>query len=160
MKLPNTLILDKKQAALGFTMLEVLIVVGLLAIFAGMGLVYSFDSYRGEIFRGEYTNVASVVARARNRAINNFNESGHGVTITGTEYRLYPTATYNAADPSTYESFPRNANVTMSGDSEIIFEQLTGNSICGSVTCSKTVGISYGTLSNAVLINEVGGIDW
>ncbi len=144
----------------GFTLIEVLVVLGMMAIFATMGLVFSFDSYRGYLFRSEYTTTVNLLAKARNRAINNFNESNHGVAILDGEYRLFKTSDYDPSDSDTYESFPRNNELTFDGPEEIIFEQLSGNLIeCdGEDPCTYTFG--YGLKTKSITINDMGGITW
>lgn len=144
----------------GFTLIEVLVVLGMLAIFATMGLVFSFDSYRGYLFRSEYTTTVNLLAKARNRAINNFNESNHGIAILDGEYRLFNTNEYDAGDPDTYEFFPRNNALTFDGPEEIIFQQLTGNlaSCDGEDPCTYTFG--YGLKTKSITINDMGGITW
>lgn len=158
MKLHSTSIHVKTQQ-FGFTLMEVLVVLGLLSIFATMGLAFSFDSYRGYVFRGEYTTAVNLLARARNRAINNFNESNHGVAITPTEYRLYATAIYNPNDDTTYESYPRGRAVSIP-NIDIIFEELTGNSICGSTPCEHSLTFGYNAQTKTITVNEAGGIMW
>lgn len=144
----------------GFTMIEILVVLGMLAIFATMGLVISFDSYRGYLFRSEYTTTVNLLTKARNRAINNFNESNHGVAILDGEYRIFNTDEYDSDDDSTYDSYSRNNALIFTGPTEIIFQQLTGNlaSCDGEDPCTYTFG--YGLKTKSITINEVGGITW
>jgi len=160
-------ILEKRGNAnliAGFTLIEVLIVLGMLAIFATMGLVFSFDSYRGYLFRSEYTTTVNLLAKARNRAINNFNESCHGVAILAGEYRIFRSATCDTDNIDSFESFPRNNALTLTGPEEIMFDQLTGNlAWCEGVVdeddiCSLTFG--YGLKTKNVDINYYGGITW
>lgn len=142
----------------GFTLIEILVVIGLLAVFASMGLSFSFDSYRGYLFRSEYTSAVNLLAQARNRAINNFNESSHGVLILDGEYRLFQ-APYED-DESTFQSFSRNNELTLTGPTEIIFEQVSGEleTLCDGGPCTITFG--YGLKTKSITINEVGGIIW
>jgi prepilin-type N-terminal cleavage/methylation domain-containing protein len=149
----------------GFTLIEVLIVLGMVAIFATMGLVFSFDSYRGYLFRSEYTTTVNLLAKARNRAINNFNESNHAVSILDGEYRLYKIDGYDPGDSATYESFPRNNALTFEGPEEIIFEQLSGNlAECededGNPIDPCTYTFGYGLKTKSITINDMGGITW
>jgi len=144
----------------GFTLIEVLIVIGMLAIIATMGLVFSFDSYRSYLFRSEYTTTVNLLAKARNRAINNFNESNHGIAFLDDEYRIFKTIDYNPNDNATYESFPRNQSLSFTGPKEVTFEQLSGNltSCDGINPCTYT--FSQDLKTKSININEAGGIIW
>jgi prepilin-type N-terminal cleavage/methylation domain-containing protein len=146
----------------GFTLMEVIVVIGLLAVFAVMGLSYSFDSYRGYLFRSEYTSFVNMLAKARNQALNNFNESCHGITILADEYRIFKTDECNLNDVDDYKGFPRNSSLTFDGPDTIMFDQLTGNLNSGSCDgddpCTITFG--YGLRTKSVEINRFGGIAW
>jgi prepilin-type N-terminal cleavage/methylation domain-containing protein len=144
----------------GFTLIEIIVVLGIFSILAAAGLAFSFDSYRGYLFQSEYTSTVNLLAKARNRAINNFNESDHTVEILSGEYRLYAADEYSASNPSTYLSLPRNNELSFSGPSEITFKQLSGDldpTSCGG-PCTITLG--YGLQTKTITVNEVGGIIW
>jgi prepilin-type N-terminal cleavage/methylation domain-containing protein len=144
----------------GFTLIEIIVVLGIFSILAAAGLAFSFDSYRGYLFQGEYTSVINLLSKARNRAINNFNESDHALEILSGEYRLYATDEYNASNPATYLSLPRNNELTFSGPNKVVFKQLSGDlSSCDSVDpCKITFGYGFQTMN--ITINNVGGIIW
>lgn len=142
----------------GFTLIEVMIVMGILAVIISSGLAFSFDSYRGYLFRSEYTSAINMLAKARNRALNNFNESAHAFSIEPNEYRIYAVDEYDDDDASTYEAFPRNPSLAItSAESTFEFEQLSGNS----ATCSPspcTITFSNGLVVKTITINRAGGI--
>ena len=121
--------------------------------------MFSFSSYQGYIFHGEYVTTVNLLAKARNYAINNFNESDHGVRVEPNEYILFIGDTYNASDP-TNKSYPRNTSLQFAGAEEIVFEQMSGSlkSCDGVSPCTMTFG--YSGRSKTLTINEVGGIDW
>lgn len=145
----------------GFTLMEIIVVLGLLSLFAVMGLVFSFDSYRGYFFRSEYTMFVNLLEKARNRAANNFNESGHGVAVLDSEYRLFRNDIYDPDDDTTYESYPKNSSITFGGPTDIRFFQLSGNidSCDGDpAPCEFTFG--YANKTKEITINAQGGITW
>lgn len=147
---------------------------GILAIIAGMGLSFSFDSYRGYLFRAEYTGVTHVIAKARNHSVNNYNESPHGVYFdqANNQYVYFVGDTYNSADPQN-EIYPQNPAFTIDGptglgnDFTIVFEQLSGGVDDAHSDCDGTPSdeclITFsggGVRVQTVEINESGGIIW
>jgi len=147
----------------GFTLIEVMIVIGIFAVIVGSGMVFSFDSYRGYLFRSEYTGVAHIISKARNQAVNNFSEDQHGVYFDDVnhKYVLFIGDAYDE-DDGRNEDFPMSEAFNIDGITTIVFEQLTGNvdsgnSICDDSPCEITFdggGVRVRTLT----INEVGGI--
>ena len=155
MKSPNIFNVNTR----GFTLIEILVVLGILAVIAGSGLAFTLDSYRGYLFRSEYTTVTHMLAKARSRAINNFNESAHGLKILGDQYVLFVGGDYATSDSDLQEIFPRNTALSVAGEDEIVFEQLTGNANdCDSPSCTITFG--YGASVKNITINAQGGIIW
>jgi prepilin-type N-terminal cleavage/methylation domain-containing protein len=148
------------MSARGFTLIELIVVLGIFSILAAAGLAFSFDSYRGYLFQSEYTSTVNLLAKARNRAINNFNESDHAIEVLSGEYRLYATDEYSASDPSTYLSLPRNNELTFTGPTKVVFAQLSGDlASCDSKDpCEITFG--YGLRTMKITVNDVGGIIW
>ena len=90
--------------ARGFTLLEVLVVMGLLIVVAGFGLIVSFDDYRGFNFRNERDIIVNVIQKARGQAINNMcygagctDGKPHGVYFgTAGKYIIFQGASYDA----------------------------------------------------------------
>ena len=112
----------------GFSLIEILIVMGLLAIIAGFGLVVSLDSYRSYNFRSEQNLIISLLQKARNQSINNINEKPHGLHIdqAAKTYTLFQGANYAHRDTAEDIIFQGNDNYQLAGLSEIIFTQLSG----------------------------------
>src|SRR5439155_93802 len=63
----------------GFTLIEIMIAVGILAIIATLGLFVSFDFYKGYAFRSEKSIVVSTLQKARDESLSNINQTRHGV---------------------------------------------------------------------------------
>ena len=79
MKLPSTSNPNK-----GFTLIEVLIAIGIIFFLGGMGLFLSMDFYRTFSFRSDNNTVVSILHKARMQALSNIdlNDAGgkdHGV---------------------------------------------------------------------------------
>ena len=79
----------------GFTMIEILVVIGLFAIAGGFALWVSMESYRGSSFFADRDMFVAVLQRARAEAVNNVclgagctDGKPHGVHIQSDAYIL------------------------------------------------------------------------
>ena len=89
----------------GFSMLEMLVVVGMFFLLAGFGLVVNMDAYRSTDFRSERDLFVALLQRARSQSMSNMCagsvcEDGlpHGVHIEADRYVAFQGGVYNAAD--------------------------------------------------------------
>src|SRR3989339_112068 len=80
----------------GFTLLEVMIVVAILAIIMGVTMSSGFGFYNNQSLIGERDGLVSLLRHARGRAMNNMNQSSHGVYISTStnQYILFQGASY------------------------------------------------------------------
>src|SRR5437870_6082014 len=121
----------------GMTLIEIMVAIAILGIILSLGLIISFDSYRGYSFRSESSVVVSILERARSRALNNFYQSPHGVCYDSTNknYVLFRGSSFGSAVAQ--ETTPANPSVTISPSSAasffcssnqgIVFSQITGD---------------------------------
>lgn len=123
MNLPKAYILNKGG---GFTLIEVAIVMAIFGFLVAMGLFFDFSLYRGSSFHSDVDIFASVLQRSRARAINNVNESKHGVFIDSDKYVLFQGASYGSK-PAFDQPILRNPGLNFNGPSEIIFDQISGD---------------------------------
>jgi len=156
MKLPNTYNHNNNR---GFTLIEIIVVIGIFSVLAGAGLVFSYDSYRGYLFRSEYGNIAHVITKARNLSANNFHESPHGVHFDTDTYTLFVGDSYASRDSALDIPFERNTAVHLDGPEDVVFEQLSGNlADCSDTPC--TLSFSFGSYDKDITISEIGAISW
>jgi prepilin-type N-terminal cleavage/methylation domain-containing protein len=119
----------------GFTLIEVVIVIGLIVIIAAFTLVVSLDDYRGYGFRNERDVVVAVLQKARSQAINNmcFGDSctdgvPHGVYFgTPGKYVIFQGAGYNPTDEWNEVIVAENNAVSVSGMDRVTFDRLSGD---------------------------------
>lgn len=152
-----------RKSGAGFTLMEVIVVIGIMTLVLAAGLAYSFDAYRGYLFRSEYKNVQHIIAQARNRAVNNFYESQHGVEFLADKYVLFIGNTYDEDDDRN-EEFPKSQAFSIIGVDAIVFEQLSGAvdtaaSSCDDSPCAITFD-GGGVRVQTITINDAGGIIW
>lgn len=164
MKLLNILIHNSfvqrgfAQQNRAFTLIEILVVIGLFALIASIGMSFSQDSYRAYLFRSEYGIFNQLLSKARNHAASNFDQSAHGVHIENDSYTLFVGDAYSVSDPDNIV-IPRSSSVSVSGATDVVFEQLSGNlKTCDATPCE--IVFSYGGRGASTKINEVGGITW
>jgi Tfp pilus assembly protein FimT len=147
--------LRKTSEDKGFTLVEIIIVVAVLMVIAGLGLIFGIDFYRNYIIDTERNTVLSVLQKARSRSQNNINQSAHGVCFQSNNYVVFQGDSYALRNPAYDQTIPKNPVINASGLSEVVFKQLNGD--------SQTVGniiLNNGRRSAIILINNEGKIDW
>jgi len=154
----------KKRAGLsngkngaGFTLTEILVVMGLLAIFASFSMFISMDFYRSFSFRAEKNIAVSVLMKARSKALANVGEKTHGVHFESNKYVLFQGTPYDPGDSNNEDIFI-NPTVSTSGLIEVTFDQLTGRTTL--TPPATTLTIISGVKSVVITINEEGRIEW
>lgn len=139
----------------GFTLVEITIVLAIMAGLATIGLIVGVDSYSRYNFHSEKDTVVSMLQKARSAAINNIGESWHGVYF-GDSANIILFQGQGATKDYTHRNLAfdfkieKSTVVSYSGTSEIVFDQLSGNTSSGTVTIN----------SANITINNEGGIDW
>lgn len=140
----------------GFSIIEIMIVLGIFSLIMGTGLFISTNSFENHYFISEEKLTASLLRAARSRALNNFNQSPHGLLISNNEFILFEGNNFNPENNDN-ENFPRNKSVEITSDFEnendetiVVFENLTGRASPdeGSIflknkTSSSTIRIFY-----------------
>lgn len=138
----------------GFTLIEMLIVIGIMAIIASAGIPVVLNLYRDYRMNSEVRLLSSVLERARDKAMNNFNGSAHGVFIGSDNYVIFEGDDYETRNTSQDLIVPRAGAIAISGASELVFEQLSGR------TSSTTLILNDGINQNFIYINEEGKIHY
>lgn len=154
----------RSASARGLTLIEVLIVMGLLVILGGVSLVVSMDMYRGAGFYSERDLVVSVLQHARSLAVNNTcrgtgctNGLPHGVHIQGDSYTLFQGPTYNVGDPTNAVYVANQAFAKSPSTLDIVFSQLSGTTTCGGCALTVTDNAGY---TSVITVTADGQITW
>ncbi len=141
----------------GFTLIEVLIVLGILAIVVAFSLVASTSDYEASAFRAERTALLTLLETARADALNNVDETSHGLYITGSGYTLFEGASYATRDASRDQSVPASYAATVTGGtSEVVFAQLSAESSDTTITLTDP----NRHLAYTITVNKEGGVSW
>lgn len=159
----------------GFTLVEVLIVIGLLIMVFAFGLFISFDFYRSYSFYAESDVIVSILQKARNQSLNNINQARHGVyfdissddlkyVIFECDSENHPQCTdYNERDESKDLVIESSYGMSITPESSfsVVFEQLSGS--CASPNCLSDpliITLSDGRREYEITINNEGAISW
>lgn len=146
----------------GFTLIEMLIVIGLLAMISAVPIFMNVNNYRGEAFRAEQNALGVALQTARANAFNNINQSKHGVAINPVGYDgyvLFQGDSYATADHSLDVRTPMSYKTSFSplSPAEIIFSQLSGDAnYDGEITM---IDPQRG-MNLLITINHEGRISW
>lgn len=150
----------------GFTLIEVLIVLGIFSVLGGIGVFASLDTYRGYAFRSERDTLVSLLAKARSESMSNIclgagcvGGKTHGVLVTADEYILFQGISSTMRNQDVDERVPivyRGLMVASSSLVEVVFSQLSGDvAATGTITLIDAVG------HNSVIgISQEGRISW
>lgn len=126
------------------------------AFFLAIGIFLSADLYKSSLFRADADTIGSVLQRARSRAVNNINESPHGVHVTTSDYTIFEGITFDSSDPKN-EFIPIGSgySFTPATPFDIVFEQLSGEAdFNGDIVITNT------SKTTTVNINNEGRIDF
>lgn len=139
----------------GFSLIEMLVVIALMAALAAIGLIAGLDSYQRYLFRSDLDTAAALLQKARSSALNNIGEASHGVYFGDTgKFVLFRGASYALRNPSYDLPIEKSKVVSASGLREVVFVPLSGETAGGNIV------LSDGARNVAITINNEGGISW
>ena len=145
----------------GLTLIEVLVVMGIVVLLIGLGLLVSMDAYRGYIYRHERLVLVSVLEKARSRAMNNIHQTAWGACYDSAnkQYIIFQDPKAGAcaanADDDTIPANP-GAIITIAPLDKVVFAQLSGR-----VLAEQTVTLTEsGHAPFIITINTEGTIIW
>lgn len=143
----------RPSSAKGFTLTEVLVVIGLFALLAAIAGVASTSDFRGSALRDERASVLSALRKARGDAMANRGETPRGVRVDAEGVVIFAGASYASRDEAEDERVPRVFPVEYPEYSvrEVVFEQLSGEALCDGAPCS--------TEDRIVLWDPVRGVE-
>ena len=134
--------LEKKN--LGFTLIEILVVIGVIVLLFAASYLVTFDTYGKNLLSNEEEKLVSILSKARSRAMNNIDEMDHDVSIESDKYVL-----------DSDEEIEKNENIEITGITSVAFEQLSGKpSETGDIV------LDDGIRTETITIYPGGMINW
>lgn len=115
----------------GFTIIEVVIVIVILAVLTAMAIT-SFSGFRqNQLLNSDVNKAISVINEARSKTLSSQDFSQYGVHFEASQIVVFKGATYVASSPdnatSTLSSFIEISGISLNGGgSDVVFQKLTG----------------------------------
>lgn len=150
-----------RNTTAGFTILEMLVAIGVVTMLGGALTFVDLNNYRGDAFRSERDTLVTSLQTARADALNNIRQERHGVAIHPDGYDgyvvfegdSYASSTLRTEVPASY-----GVNLTAGTPSEIIFDQLSGNANYANANIVMVDPDRHATTT--ITINHEGAIMW
>ena len=139
----------------GFSLLELLLVVGILAAIFSFSAPFLLDFYTNQLTGDTQSNIIDALQRARHNAVLQKNDSNFGVHIVAGSYIIFqtPDLTYTNRVSAQDEIFPVVNKINFTGPANIIFSKFTGLP-----SATGTIILNYGSIAKGVTIDNTGSI--
>ncbi len=145
----------------GFTLMEILVVLGLVGMIGALSLFTDLNNYRGNAFREEVNILGTALQTARADALNNIDQNRHGVAIHPGGYDgyiIFEGDNYATRITSLDVNIKSSYGITPPAlPTEIVFDQLSGDAnYDGDIVLTDPERNMNATIS----INHEGKISW
>lgn len=155
----------------GFTLMELLVVFGVIVVILGFSVPFDFNTYRADAFRAERDMLVTLLQTARGNALHNIDEKPHGVAVVSDKYVLFRGT--DAREDVNAERIDVSYPGLSASPVQIIFCQLSGTAvthISEGMVCDDATNRteeqnivltdSVRGLSYRISINHEGAISW
>lgn len=122
----------------GLTLLEILIVVGIIAVLTSLSLPLGLDFYRSQQLEAQSQEIVQTLRRAQLKAMSVEDDSSFGVYFTDDNYTLFKGGSYTTRETQHDEVFNLPLILTLNGLSEVVFSKLEGVLEGNSAYCQGT----------------------
>ena len=151
MKLPGVSISKIK----GFTLLKLIMVIGILALLIIISLPLAINFYRTRQFDVHLNGGVQALRRAQLKAMSGEGDFSFGLYITSERYILFKGDAYVIRDTVYDEVFDLPDSIQISGLSEVVFSKLRGTP-----SNTGTITLTIDNKSETINVNEAGRIDY
>lgn len=139
---------------LGFTLIEVLLVVITVGVLMALTLPIGINFYRTQQLNSTSQEVIQALRKAQLKAISQERDSDFGVYFNSHQYLIFKGSSYQTRDTTYDELFKVSQNIFFDGISEIVFGKLEGlPSVTGNII------LRTGSETKIISINKAGRIN-
>ena len=138
----------------GFTIIELMLVIGISVIIFSIGLPVAFEFHQNYQLQAEGDKFISLLKTTRNSSMVNLNQFPHGVYRDNDNFITFEGNSFAARNQSQDQNFPRAKTISVSGPNEVIFSSLSGQ------TASSIFIFNNGAKFFNVYVNQEGQINW
>jgi prepilin-type N-terminal cleavage/methylation domain-containing protein len=133
MVLHKTSINKRVSSVYGFTLFEILIVMAMMSILAGLTVFFSQGYYAQSLVLSEQTTLVVLLQTVRSEALQNKNNISHGLAIDPVGfigYVLFEGTDLLNSDTASQVRIPRTTHLSFSSSTptEVVFSQVSGES--------------------------------
>lgn len=121
------------KAGAGFTLLELLLVIGIIALLLGFSISMGIDSYRRYLVYVEEQVLVGVLEKARSRALRNIEGAAHGVCFREPNYIIFRGVSCTLNSP-TNEYISANKFITKSSNFDTAFPTIVFSQLAATTT--------------------------
>jgi prepilin-type N-terminal cleavage/methylation domain-containing protein len=144
--------MDKKDKnKQGFTMIELMVVLGITALLATMGLPALNLARVNIALKSDTDEIVSALRLAQHRAVVSQGNTVHGVAFEAANYTLYGGDWAAPSNPAEY-SLKSGISIAAGAGTQVVFDRLTG------VASPGTITITAAGRNKTVTVNEWGQI--
>ena len=131
-------IYHKRKSARGFTFIELMLVIALVAILGVFIVPVGLSFYQSQLLGETSDGLVSALRHAQRFALTSTHDNAFGVFITADTYTIFEGSAYASRIVSEDVVFSIASTVTVSGLQEIVFSEMSGTpSAIGSVIISS-----------------------
>lgn len=144
----------------GFTLIEIMVVIGLVSVVLGFGFFFDLDNLRFNSFRGDRDTLVSTLQHTRAEAMANIcrglctDGKPHGVKIFPDKFVIFQGEDYSSRDTDFDIFLEASSSVVHDGTDEVVFTQLSGKADPGEIIFTSEAHTS------TITINSEGQIIW
>lgn len=139
----------------GFTLIELVIAMALMAAFVLFGVPFGVEAYQDYVLTSTTRDLVSVLRRAQTLAATNTGASAYGVAFSSDHVVLFKGSSYPARDPAFDEAHTLSPALRVVALPEIVFAPLSG-----APAAASTVVVTSGLRVQTIEVNPHGVVVW
>lgn len=145
------------SASRGFSLFELLLVIAMIAIVAGVSMPYGLSYFRTQTLNSIESQMADVLDKARNQSVVQKDDAQYGVYMQASsslKYYLFKGSSYTAQPTDEPYDVPPDTTIVFPGSLQtILFSKHTGMP-----SATGTITISRDSMSRTIIIDSFGNL--